>query len=88
MSYLKSETQDNPNSEQRYGFSDWRLAFEVPLAKCKHDDLPGAAAPWHTRFESSSVYKQFGQNSACELDHIYMNLQGLCTGALPYEAIY
>ncbi|KAI0700946.1 hypothetical protein BC835DRAFT_322712 [Cytidiella melzeri] len=71
---LKTPQHRASSGDGRHAFSEWRLAFEVPLKKCRHEDVPGAAAAWADRFRSTPAYTHYGQSEGCTFHHIFLDL--------------
>ena len=68
-----AENADAIFSATPYAFSHWRLAFEVPLVKCRHADIPAVDASWTSRFQETLVFKEHGRATDREFCHIYAN---------------
>lgn len=62
------------DSGKTYDFSEWRLAFEVPLKLCKGEELEGATSD---SYQKTLAYERHGRylGSDRELRHIYLDLQ-------------
>ncbi|KAI0093282.1 hypothetical protein BDY19DRAFT_903047 [Irpex rosettiformis] len=73
--YLKVGQDGFDASAESYSFTRWRLAFEVPLCKCHHNEIPGVDASWVSRFQESVAFKEHGKASDREFSHIYANFK-------------
>ncbi|EIW59593.1 uncharacterized protein TRAVEDRAFT_121066 [Trametes versicolor FP-101664 SS1] len=61
-----------PSSDAAYEFRDWRMAFEVELKMCTHEELEGASS---TAFMKTMSYERHANHPDRELNHIYLNLR-------------
>ncbi|TCD64013.1 hypothetical protein EIP91_004681 [Steccherinum ochraceum] len=57
----------------KYDFEDWSLAFEVDLKMRKHTEFTSMSSWWTTKFEGSQAYKEHGQQTDRDLQHIYLD---------------
>ena len=60
------------NDGLKYEFADWRLAFEVELKMCSHEELEGSASEAYT---NSASFQRHGDAPDRELKHIYLDLR-------------
>ena len=62
----------------KYDFADWRLAFEVDLKMCSHDEFEGASSEV---FKSSQALQMHVGHLDRDLKHIFLDLKGtFCRG--------
>ena len=57
----------------KYDFADWRLAFEVDLKMCSHDEFEGASSEV---FKSSQALQMHVGHLDRDLKHIFLDLKG------------
>ena len=62
----------------KYDFADWRLAFEVELKMCSHDEFEGASSEV---FKKSPALQMHAGHADRDLKHIFLDLKGtFCRG--------
>lgn len=64
------------HSDDKHTFSDWRLAFEVPLRMVDHNAVPGTTSEWDDRFSAMPMFKEYGDIQDCTFKHVYLDLSG------------
>ncbi|OCH91887.1 hypothetical protein OBBRIDRAFT_727931 [Obba rivulosa] len=71
-SHTLKDRDYEPSADEKYGFENWRLAFEVDLKACKHEDLE-VSDSWLSRFSETEIFKQHGNLKDRYLRHIYFD---------------